>query len=478
MYMKHLLTIFFTAFILFGYLFSGCTDDNGAGQVRLRFSADTLSYDTVFSTIGSTTAWITIYNTENHDVTIDEVCLQSLGQSGFRINLDGESLVSFTDVEIPARDSLFLFVELTAPVQQSNQPVFLEDAVLFKTAEGYQQIVLEAWCWDAEIWHGKTILADTTLTADKPIIVYDSLFVAENVTLTMNEGTTLYMHDGGRVLVDGTIKAKGSLQNPVTFRGDRLDDIYTGLSYDQVPGQWYYIQLKESSFNNEFDHVNIRGGYYGVVADSSSTDQVKLTLTNSVIHNAVYSCLYSVSNQMTVSNSELSNSGSYTVCIIGGKVVFTHCTIANQMEWLVRDGYTLVLANYTQDAQENELPFPLEAEFRNTLVYGNQSEEIGLALSDNELITGDVKFRFCLLRTRTDLGDMVEACNCNPSTAGFLKSSSVEDGSYTYDFRIGSLSPARDVASVVYSADFPYDLTGKSRFEDSGPDIGAYEFQE
>jgi len=325
--------------VLCGIIFSGCTEDDfTSDKGELAFSQDTLSFDTIFSSIGSTTAWLKVVNNDNQDITISKVSLESGGESGFRMNLDGENGTVFTDIVIPTHDSLFLFVELTSHLQNTDKPVFLEDAVVFETKTGRQKIVLEAWSWDAIIWRGKIINSDTTLTASKPYIVYDSLVVGENATLTILEGVTMHMHDASKVVVRGTIKAKGSQSAPVIFRGDRLDYILTDFPYDFNPGQWHYIQLAQTSFNNEFDNVRIRGGYYGIVADSSSLERPKMTMTNTVMHNFVYSCLWSFNSQVIIANSELSNSGGYTVCIIGGKAEFTHCTLANYQRLITREG--------------------------------------------------------------------------------------------------------------------------------------------
>ncbi|MDP4277975.1 MAG: hypothetical protein Q8914_10145 [Bacteroidota bacterium] len=473
--MRQLLCIGLATILTLGWLFSGCQDaENISGKGHLSFSTDTLSFDTLFSTIGSTTAWLKVYNRESHAVTIDQVRLKSGGQSGFRISLDGESQLPLSNVTIPAHDSLFLFVELTAPLQNSTLPQFLGDAVLFETAEGLQQIVLEAWSWDATIWHGKAITADTTLTGDKPIILYDSLVIAPDVTLTLDEGTTLFIHDRGKVLVYGNVKAKGSVAHPVTFRGDRLDNEFDDYPYDYNAGQWYYIQLKKNSFNNEFDHVRIRGGYYGIIADSSSADQLKLTLTNSVVTNAYYYSLYSFCNRLLVINSELSNSGSYTVFLIGGEATFIHCTIANYEDFKTREEPSVVLANYLLDSQKNEIPYPLKAHFTNCLIFGNQSEELALALSANESVGADLFFQNCLLRTQLKLGMLADQC-LYPSEVGFLKTGSAKD-KWVYDYRIDSTSVARGAASMVEANQYPFDLNGKNRLADGKPDIGAYEY--
>ena len=462
------------ALLLLASLVGGCKEDVVAGEAHLRFSVDTVSFDTLFSGIGSTTAWVIIYNTYDRPALIDNVNLLSGGTTGFRFNLNGDPGPSLSNIRIPAGDSLFLFVELTSTEQGHPQPVYLEDALVFTSGANIQTLHLDAWSWDAIRWNGKTILADTTLTGSRPILLYDSLVVAENVTLSLQEGTTLYMHDGARVLVYGRLDARGSMENPVTFRGDRFDEVFIGLPYAYYPGQWYYIQLKATSFDNVLDHVRISGGYYGLVADSSSTDRLKVSLTNSVLHNHVYNSLFSVCNKLEVANSLLSNSGEYTVFLLGGEAMFTHCTLANHINLITREGPTLVLANALLDAKEQEVHYPLQATFRNCLITGSQVEEIGFAFTENKAVSADVLFSHSLLRSTNLPIPRRDSCLRTAATARFL-SLGEDFNQNVYDFRIDSLSLARNLGSRSVALEYPLDLAGRSRLADEAPDAGAYE---
>lgn len=476
-YRKRSILITFCSLMVFaGIMLGSCAqEDLPYEEGKLSFSMDTLSFDTLFSGIGSTTAWLRVVNNSPSDIEVSRVSLRTGGQSGFMMNLDGENAKEFKNVTVPAHDSLFLFVQLTSKLQDNNKPVKIEDAVIFETAKGVQQIVLNAWSWDVVVWKGKTITRDTVLTDNHPFVVYDSLVVAENVTLTLKEGVTLHMHESSRIVVRGTIKAQGVIGAPVTVRGDRLDYILEDFPYDFNPGQWHFIQLTSTSKNNEMDHMVIKGGYYGIILDSAATGDVVLKLTNSVVHNFYYSCLWSVGSNIEVANSQITNSGSYTVCLIGGKSLFTHCTIANHQDQIYRDGPALVMVNVTLDSLKNETPWPLKANFRNCIVHGSQSEEIGLGISNNKNILSDYKFESCALRTKTDLGGL--AVNCIKSDSVRFVKLSRENEKYIFDFRVDSASVVIGKANPAYSTLYPTDMNGISRFDTDGPDIGAYEFK-
>lgn len=440
----------------------------------LRFSTDTLTFDTLFSTVGSTTAWLKVRNTSNKTIRIASISLQSGGASGFKINLDGETKTSFTDVEIPAHDSLFLFVEVNTSMQGSNTPIKVTDAVFFDTDGPRKQIVLEAWSWDAVFWRGKMISADTTLTSNLPIIIYDSLVVAENTTLTLLPGTKLYFHDKAYMKVGGTLSAIGTKDAPIQLRGDRLDYILPDYPYDYTAGQWFYLQLAPTSFNNRLEYVDIHGAYYGIIADSSSLAQSKLKMYNSMIHNMVYTCLWSNTSSMDIGNCQLSNSGSYTVAQIGGSSVYTHCTIANYMTG--RDGPALILVNNLSDPKDTSIvrAYPMSAEFRNCIVFGSRTDEVGLGKRNN--IAWAASFWNCLLRAASIPLELAAVTNCKyASDAKFLKLGSEID-KYVYDFRLDSISPARNIGSTSYLGSYPTDRNGISRIIDDKPDAGAYEW--
>ena len=67
---------------------------------RLSFSTDTLAFDTIFSTIGSTTRQFMIYNKNSEPLSIESIMLASGEATGFRMNVDGRKGSSFNNVGI------------------------------------------------------------------------------------------------------------------------------------------------------------------------------------------------------------------------------------------------------------------------------------------------------------------------------------------------------------------------------------------
>ena len=78
-------------------------------SASLNFSSDTILFDTIFSSIGSTTFQLTVYNNNNFDISTN-VRLSGNTEGNFRMNIDGESGNNVESIEIAANDSMFVFL--------------------------------------------------------------------------------------------------------------------------------------------------------------------------------------------------------------------------------------------------------------------------------------------------------------------------------------------------------------------------------
>ena len=121
--------IFLFCLVLFAFVLSSCDDElfTTDPEKVLTFSADTLTFDTVFTTIGSTTEKILVFNPNNRALRISSIALAGGANSQFRLNVDGNINVNneFTDIEISAKDSMYIFIEVTADVAEANPTDFL-----------------------------------------------------------------------------------------------------------------------------------------------------------------------------------------------------------------------------------------------------------------------------------------------------------------------------------------------------------------
>ena len=139
--------LFILFFIVLNLLSCDGLDENYSNNPnhRLSFSVDTLSFDTVFTTIGSATKEFMIYNRNDQPLLISEIMLASGEETGFRINVDGRKGDHFQNVRIQADDSLYVFVEVTVNPNASNQPLLVDDSIIFTTNGVKQSVRLEAY---------------------------------------------------------------------------------------------------------------------------------------------------------------------------------------------------------------------------------------------------------------------------------------------------------------------------------------------
>ena len=126
---------------------AGCISDSFTTSPSdvLTFSADTVSFDTVFTDLGTPTARLKVFNKAKKAVNISSIRFEGDSDSYFSMNVDGQSGRQFSDVEIRGGDSIFVFIECFIPEQEQNTPQLIEDRLQFVTNGVTQNVLLEAW---------------------------------------------------------------------------------------------------------------------------------------------------------------------------------------------------------------------------------------------------------------------------------------------------------------------------------------------
>lgn len=476
--------------------FSACKKNDlpDTGGV-LSFSTDTVQFDTIFTTMGSTTKAFKVYNPGNKAVNIDEIKLAGGNTSQFRLNIDGTPTNKATNVEIPAGDSLFIFVEVTVDPQNLNTPFVVADSVVFTSGSTQQRVMLVAWGQDAN-YYAPTNFADEglpafsyldcnaganmTWTSDKPHVIFGSLIVKAGCTLTIEAGTHVYFYKNSSLVIDSgaTLIVNGLPDNKVTFGGTRLEDYM-----QDVPGQWgTYVQsidngqvyrstiggiwFYKNSTGNKIDNAIIKNAYHGIMVG----DGCELELTNTEIYNNSGIGLIGLHTSITGYNNVVSNCGQYSLGLfLGGDYDFRHCTFTNYWADGVRQTPTVFLINH-DDSQA----YPFNASFRNSIIYGNIDGEIGHDLAGTIALNYD----HCLVKVDTDfdtsLPGMFTNCIINPN-----KELDFVD-TYNNDFRLDTLTVAEDAGDAAITNAAPtivFDNIGNNRIVNAGPDLGAYERQ-
>jgi hypothetical protein len=167
---KHIIYLLLSAAII---AFSSChREEDYLHDAALSFSIDTLTFDTVFTTIGSTTRYFTVINNNSKAVYLNKIYLAAGGSSQFRLNIDGVAASSVSDVVIPANDSIFIFVEVTVDPTNSNSPMVVEDSVVFVAENSSKSVKLIAWGQDVHLLENYVLSHDTVWNDDKPYLIY------------------------------------------------------------------------------------------------------------------------------------------------------------------------------------------------------------------------------------------------------------------------------------------------------------------
>jgi hypothetical protein len=456
-----------------GFLFFSCEKDNfiTSGDAKLAFSLDTLQFDTIFTTIGSTTQSFRVINPNNQSVLVSKIKLAGGDHSSYRLNIDGEMSNEVSDVEIPAHDSIYIFVELTIDPNGVNQPMVVMDSVVFETNNNIQDVNLMAWGQDF-VPLNREVVNTTTWTADKPYLLVDTIFVDSLQTLTIEPGTKIYFHKKAALLVGGTIIAKGTPEQPIIFQGDRLEDLY-----DDVPAQWGGILIFPNITESVFENVEIKNAQIGLqVGTIEYSGLAYVRLNNVKIEHMGVAGIFAIKSSIIATNTLISDCGYYCVALlVGGYYDFTHCTIFNNWGgYSNRQTSSLVITNQLKIEYEEGITTYvgdlIKADWSNSIIYGSLNSEIEFV--KNEQATFNFSFNHCLVK----LADSIDVSNSSQFNALTKNIDPKFTDTEKYNYVPDSLSPVRNIGDPIYAKDIPYDLNNVSRLSDAGPDLGAYEY--
>lgn len=441
---------------------SSCKKQSGFSKGNLDFSADTLIFDTVFTTIGSTTQQFKIYNRENKSVIIEEIELVGGENSPFRINIDGISGNKHTNVEILAKDSLFAFVEVTLSVNGQNSPLVIEDSIRFRTNGKDQYVRLTVWGQDAYFHYQDYNFG--TWANDKPHVIYDRAYVDSAEILNIQADTKIYLHKNSIFFVyKGTLNINGTKDHEVVFQGDRLEQFYKDIA-----GQWYGIYFYKS-LPSTINYAIIKNGTAGLHLtannDANLPNQFNVTVTNTKIsNNASYGVFLYDSPKIKMENCVVSKNGIHALFLLrGGSYDINHSDLLGYGT----SGQTpaIGIRNY-YDGIASGIGF---GEIKNSIIYGSQTSEIAFDTvnPNNDPTLLNIAFKRCLIKSETPSTNSIYQDQIVWNTEPVF--TNVTEG----NFKPVSNSPINGLANPLFT--LPFDIDEVSR-NISSPDLGAYEF--
>ncbi|MBW1654241.1 hypothetical protein [Flavobacterium quisquiliarum] len=500
--MRQYFTIFFLGLIL---AFSSCrTDfDTVASTGDLKFSKDTVYLDTVFKNIGSSTYQLKVYNRSKNDISIPIVQLKKGLNSKYRMTVDGmtgDNGKIFKDVTLLAKDSLYIFIETTADITDTNPTDFLyTDEIEFDSGANLQEVALVTLIQDAVFLYpnqnadgtkekikieGKDVDGfylnendpengnELIFTKQKPYVIYGYAGVQENKTVIFEAGARVHFHansglyigNKASLQINGTTSTTDKLENEVIFEGDRLESLYS-----DIPGQWKSVLFANGSMNHNINHLTLKNAVVGLDFKNPFNN---ITIQNTQIYNCVEYGILAQNAQITGENIVINYAGLASLsCVYGGNYKFTHCTFNNN--WSTPSQFAVSLSNSLTGAvpESNALT---QATFNNCIIYGSSTNEFNLSKNANSPFV--YQLNNCLLKFsnsstnplyqfKTDTEHYSNIIlNENPK---FYKPSENK-------FNIDKTSAAFAKGNQVYL--IPLDILGLTRT--SPPDLGAYQSQD
>lgn len=470
--------LFYLFAIVSSLYFVSCRKDNYITDTtaKLSFSTDTILFDTVFTTIGTVTEQLLVYNPHNKKIKIDNIRLAGATNGQYRINVDGDPTNNTSNIIIGPKDSLYIFIQVTIDPLNINTPLVVKDSIIFETNGNIQDVDLVAYGQDAHYYYPNTNIRglpplyllnhDETWINDKPYVVFGYFAVDSSYLLKIEKGCRIHFYQSAGLWISpfATLKVNGTKEDPVTFQGFRFEHVYENTS-----GQWDRIWINEnySNVDNEINYAIIKNAYIGLQAEVL---QVKTTnslkVKNTIIKNCSGWGFLSRAYDTYFENSVIVNAEKNVVALAnGGKHNFINCTIAN---------YVSPSKGQRKDATlyMNNAGLDLNAYFANTIVYGDITDEVAVESVPN--IGFNYLFENCLLKTSATTSSASNYLNCFTNQDPLFK-----DKTKLANFNIKQSSAAIDKGSYALSKSGitvpTVDIENTIRI--ANPDLGAYEYK-
>ncbi|WP_428225501.1 hypothetical protein [Flavobacterium sp.] len=484
---------------------------------QLSFSKDTVYLDTVFTGVASSTYRLKVYNKSDKDITIPSIVLGKNENSKYRLMVDGMTGEKgqgkvFRNVELLANDSLYVLIEETAGVLDTNASNFLyTDQILFDTGANQQKVDLVTLIQDAYFLYPKKNQEylelndgdkdsrvygfeldendplngnELHMTNKKPYVIYGYAGVPATKKLVIDAGARIHFHDQSGIFVKktATIEVNGQvskdtkkMENEVVFEGDRLEP-----GFSEIAGQWGVIYLADGSTNNSFNHATIKNGSMGIFVDRNdgTTTQIK----NTQIYNCSDFGLIARKGKVYGENIVINKCGqSSFACILGGNYEFNSCTFANFWSNGGRQSPAVYLDNTYKQKDVLYVSNLEKANFVNCIIYGNNNVEVGLKKDDAVAFNFD--FSNCLIKF-IDQANVFKTAMYDFVKKAETKQNLVTNGQVTNDPKFvdaakNNLKITKN-SSVIGKGNSSFiivnDIEGKLRT--LPPDLGAYQHLE
>ncbi|QDW26903.1 hypothetical protein FFJ24_019595 [Pedobacter sp. KBS0701] len=350
------------------------TDPNA----KLNISSKEVLFDTIFTSVGSTTRRIKIVNKNNDAVKVSEIRLSGGNTSAFSININGEQTQHKNDLIINGQDSINLFVKVSINPNSTNLPFLVQDSILLNTNGNKQVIQLLAYGQNAVFINESTVNTNTIWTKALPYIINGSLTIKSGASLTIQPGTKIYFHKDANLNIEGNLIVNGDFTEPVLFCSDRLERIYS-----DEPGQWKGIFLKRTG-HGLIKNAIIKNASVGITSDSLSVNNnPKLILSNSIIKNMQVAAYIGYHSELLAFNNVMYNCGNYLIYGVGGgNYNLKQNTLVGYNLNFPRKTASLSFSDYLAANAYNKLQINLT----NNIIWGSLTNELDIQKKTSAMV--------------------------------------------------------------------------------------------
>lgn len=453
---------------------------NNDPDANLKFSTHLVTFDTIFTSVSSITRQLKVYNPYRTPIKTD-IALIGGNASYYSININGQSAVTLKNVEIAAKDSIFILIKVNIPPNGANTPMLLSDTLTFFTNGNRQNVELLAFGQDANFIipnavyagsiHGKIVAHEgetITWTKEKPYVIYGYAIVDSNATLIIEPGTQIYLHKGAGIWAykGACILADGTISEPIIFQGDRKEEWY-----QKDFSQWDRIWLCESDKNHIFNYTIITNAYIGIQAETLDEGMGnQLILTNSILKKSEMYCLFTRGYNISAANNIIVDAKQYCIYLsAGGNYYFANNTISDKnagehnIPAIWTSNYNTVQTTLGNIRYYGDTHIQLV----NNIIYGNDDNEIYTEYCKEADF--NLQINNCLVKIKKS---RLDSLNLTYNSLLLDLDPQFSDPALdNYDFTLKSSSPCKGAGKFIY--DITTDFAGNSR--NNPPSIGAFE---
>lgn len=439
--------VFISLFVVF-IIFSCTKNDEALDNLSdLYFSVDTLKYDTIFSRIPSTTKKIKIYNKSRHSMFFDEIILDN-PNSYYRLNVNGDNSGVYTDISVPANDSLYIFVNVDARYMHEDKPIEIVDEIIFKRGEYNKTMVLQTYIQDV-IFLNNEVLTSQTLNSKLPYLVQKHINVPQGNILTITDSTNIFFQKNTSLNISGALIIEGKYGKPVVFRNSRLEKIY-----NNIPAQWDGINIENSDMVSSINYLICENAVNAIKIKNCKQE---IKIENTILKNFSENAITVDNSNLILNNTLIANCANSCLYIYNNSVVkVLHCTLVNYWSYFsyLSNSINITLAS--------------KVEVINSIIYGHSYKQVNVSNTKQ-----DIRINNCLIKLPDNnileykdvLGDNIY--NQKPE---FID---VKD----YNFFLKDNSPAINTASLEHSLLLKHDLNDVLRVGVGIlPDMGSYQY--